>query len=146
MSITHAVIGFASMRSVIAAAGISLILGTTEPLPLDLPLSVRSFPTWTLPLQPLEKFSFLATAAIALLCLGIYLANVGGITQKVSQNLGLRDGIIRVYNENASTNKVYANIKGFWSSDRTITDGKHLVIGNEGSEFMERRFIRLENR
>ncbi len=41
--------------------------------------------------------------AIALLCLGIYLANGGGITQKVSQNLGLRDGIVRVYNENAAT-------------------------------------------
>ena len=40
--------------------------------------------------------------AIALLTLGIYLANGGGITQKVSQNLGLRDGIVRVYNENAS--------------------------------------------
>ncbi len=44
--------------------------------------------------------------SIALLVLGIYLANGGGITQKVSQNLGLRDGIVKVYNENASTNKV----------------------------------------
>ena len=51
--------------------------------------------------------------AIALLCFGIYLANGGGITQKVSQNLGLRDGIVRVYNENASTNKVYARITGY---------------------------------
>ncbi len=40
---------------------------------------------------------------IALLCIGIYLANGGGITQKVSQNLGLRDGVVRIYNENAST-------------------------------------------
>ena len=37
--------------------------------------------------------------SIALLTLGIYLANGGGITQKVSQNLGLRDGIVRIYNE-----------------------------------------------
>ncbi|MGV2826691.1 metal-dependent hydrolase [Myxosarcina sp. GI1(2024)] len=49
--------------------------------------------------------------AIVLLCLGIYLANSGGITQKVPQNLGLSDGIVRVYNENASINKVYAQIK-----------------------------------
>ena len=68
--------------------------------------------------------------------LGIYLANGGGITQKVSQNLGLRDGIVTVYNENASTNKVYAEIKGFWSSDRTSADGKYLILGNEGSEFV----------
>ena len=56
--------------------------------------------------------------AIALLTLGIYLANGGGITQKVSQNLGLRDGIVRVYNENAATNQVYASITGYWTSDR----------------------------
>ena len=74
--------------------------------------------------------------AIALLILGIYLANGGGITQKVSQNLGLRDGIVRVYNENASTNKVYAEIKGYWASDRTNADGKYLILGNEGKEFI----------
>ena len=74
--------------------------------------------------------------AIALLTLGIYLANGGGITQKVSQNLGLRDGIVRVYNENASTNNVYAEIKGYWASDRTPADGKYLIIGNEGKEFI----------
>lgn len=74
--------------------------------------------------------------AIALLCFGIYLANGGGITQKVSQNLGLRDGIVRIYNENASTNKVYASITGYWTSDRTTADGKYLIIGNEGNEFI----------
>ena len=74
--------------------------------------------------------------AIALLTLGIYLANGGGITTKVSQNLGLRDGIVRIYNENAATNKVYAGIKGFWASDRTSADGKYLIIGNEGKEFI----------
>ena len=74
--------------------------------------------------------------AIALLCLGIYLANGGGLTQKVSQNLGLRDGIVRIYNENASTNKVYASITGVWTSDRTSADGKYLIIGNEGNEFI----------
>ncbi|MGK7937575.1 MAG: metal-dependent hydrolase [Xenococcaceae cyanobacterium] len=74
--------------------------------------------------------------SIALLCFGIYLANGGGITQKVSQNLGLRDGIVRIYNENASTNKVYARITGYWTSDRTSADGKYLIIGNEGNEFI----------
>ncbi len=74
--------------------------------------------------------------AIALLTLGIHLANGGGITQKVSQNLGLRDGIVRVYNENASTNKVYARIAGYWTSDRTPADGRYLILGNEGREFV----------
>ena len=74
--------------------------------------------------------------ATALLVLGIYLANGGGITTKVSQNLGLRDGIVRVYNENAATNNVYAEIKGYWMSDRTSADGTYLIIGNEGNEFI----------
>jgi inner membrane protein len=74
--------------------------------------------------------------AIALLCFGIYLANGGGISQKVSQSLGLQDGIVRIYNENASTHHVYAEIKGFWASDRTNADGKYLILGTEGSEFI----------
>lgn len=74
--------------------------------------------------------------AIALLTLGIYLANGGGITQKVSQSLGLKDGIVRIYNQNAATNNVYAEIKGVWTSDRTSADGKYLIIGNEGKEFV----------
>ncbi len=43
---------------------------------------------------------------------------------------------MRVYNENASTNKVYARITGYWTSDRTPADGKYLIIGNEGKEFV----------
>jgi inner membrane protein len=74
--------------------------------------------------------------AIALLTLGIYLANGGGITQKVSQNLGLKDGVVELYNQNASTHQVYANITGYWASDRTSADGKYLIIGNEGNEFI----------
>ena len=74
--------------------------------------------------------------ATALLVLGIYLANGGGITQKVSQNLGLRDGIVRIYNQNAATNNIYAEIKGYWTSDRTTADGKYLIIGNESKEFI----------
>jgi inner membrane protein len=74
--------------------------------------------------------------AIALLIFGIYLANGGGISQQVSQNLGLRDGIVRVYNQNASTHKVYASITGVWASDRTVADGKYLILGTEGSEFV----------
>jgi inner membrane protein len=74
--------------------------------------------------------------AIALLCFGIYLTNGGGISQKVSQSLGLKDGVIELYNQNASTHQVYANITGVWASDRTTADGKYLIIGNEGNEFV----------
>jgi hypothetical protein len=72
----------------------------------------------------------------ALLCFGIYLANGGGISQKVSQSLALKDGVIELYNQNASTHEVYANITGVWASDRTSANGKYLIIGNEGNEFV----------
>jgi inner membrane protein len=74
--------------------------------------------------------------AITLLCFGIYLSNGGGISQKVSQSLGLKDGVIELYNQNASTHQVYANITGVWASDRELADGKYLIIGNEGNEFV----------
>ena len=74
--------------------------------------------------------------AIALLTLGFHLANNGGVTQKVSQSLGLKDGIVRIYNQNAATNHVYADIKGVWASDRTRADGKYWIVGTEGSEFI----------
>ncbi|AFZ38324.1 Protein of unknown function DUF457, transmembrane (plasmid) [Stanieria cyanosphaera PCC 7437] len=74
--------------------------------------------------------------AIAMFCFGIYLANGGGITQKLSQSLGLKDGIVELYNKNASSHNVYAEIKGVWATDRTSADGKYLILGTEGSEFI----------
>ena len=74
--------------------------------------------------------------AIALLILGYHLASGGGVTTKVSQSLGLKDGIVRIYNQNAATNHVYAEIKGYWTSDRTPADGRYLILGNEGKEFI----------
>jgi inner membrane protein len=74
--------------------------------------------------------------AIALLILGIAIANGGGVSQTVSQSLGLKSGIIKLYNQKASTNKVYADIKGVWASDRTSADDKYLILGTEGKEFI----------
>jgi inner membrane protein len=45
-------------------------------------------------------------------------------------------GWSRLYNQNASTHQIYANVTGYWASDRTSADGKYLIIGNEGNEFI----------
>jgi inner membrane protein len=74
--------------------------------------------------------------AIALLILGITIANGGGVSQKVSQTLGLKGGVVQLYNQNAASHHVYADIKGVWASDRTNADGKYLILGTEGSEFI----------
>ncbi len=139
--------------------GISLVLGTGQPLPLGLAILGSQIPdidtttstigkilypisnwiedrfphrfiTHSLLAQILPKSNprrrlktgrtgelWVLGIAIALLILGITIADSGGITAKVSQNLGLRDGIVRTYNENASTNKIYARIAGYWTSD-----------------------------
>jgi inner membrane protein len=54
--------------------------------------------------------------ATAVLVLGLWLAGGGGAVQKVSQQLGLKDGILAVYNQNAATHHVYADIKGVKAS------------------------------
>ena len=50
--------------------------------------------------------------AITLLMVGLTLATGGGLTQQVSQHLGLKEGLVKVYNQNAGSHHVYAQIKG----------------------------------
>ncbi len=75
-------------------------------------------------------------ASVALLIIGVYLASDGGITTKVSQQLGLKDGLIEVYNKKAANHHVYAEIKGVLSGDRSPIEGQFLILGTEGSEFI----------
>ena len=53
----------------------------------------------------------------------------------MNQCLGLRDGAIATYNTNADRN-VYANIIGIWADDRSRVDGRYLVLGTDGKEFI----------
>ena len=76
------------------------------------------------------------SAAVALLLVGIWLAGSGGVTGKVNEGLGLRDGAIATYNQNAASAEVWADIKGVWADDRARADGRYLILGTEGSEFI----------
>lgn len=76
------------------------------------------------------------SAAVALLLVGIWLAGSGGVTGKVNEGLGLRDGAIATYNQNAATSEVWADIKGVWADDRSNADGQYLILGAEGNEFI----------
>ena len=73
--------------------------------------------------------------AVGLLVLGCWMADHGGVTGQVNQSLGLRDGAIATYNANADRN-VYANITGIWADDRSRADGRYLVLGTDGKEFI----------
>ncbi len=74
--------------------------------------------------------------AMLALIIGIYFATGGGIAQQVSQTLGLKEGALQTYNQNAATHQVYAEIKGVWAGDRTRADGRYLILGVEGTEFI----------
>jgi inner membrane protein len=74
--------------------------------------------------------------ASACLCLGIYLANGGGITSKVTQGLGLREGAIADYNQNAASRQIWAKVEGVYASDSSKADGKYFVVAVEGNEFI----------
>jgi inner membrane protein len=74
--------------------------------------------------------------SIVLLIAGIYLATGGGISQQISQSLGLKDGVTDLYNQKAGTNQVYATVEGVWASDRSSASGKYRIIGTDGSEFI----------
>ncbi len=74
--------------------------------------------------------------AVTLLIFGIWIADNGGIFQNLGQNLGLSNAVVKTYNENAENHHVYAEIEGFWESDRSKADGRYLILGNEGKEFI----------
>lgn len=77
----------------------------------------------------------LGLAMLALVA-GLYFATGGGITQQVSQVMGLKEGAIATYDRSAASHQVYAEIKGVWASDRSRADGRYFILGNEGSEFI----------
>ncbi len=74
--------------------------------------------------------------SIVPLIAGIYLANGGGISQQLSQSLGLKDGVTDLYNQKAGTNRIYATIDGVWASDRSTATGKYWIVGTNGNEFI----------
>jgi inner membrane protein len=81
------------------------------------------------------EYSVLA-GAIALLCVNIYFVNAGGLLFKASQTLGLKEGAQRVYNEQAGSRRMFAQVQGVWVSDRSRADGRYPILGSEGSEFV----------
>ena len=73
--------------------------------------------------------------AVGLLVLGCWMAGAGGVTGQVNQSLGLRTGAIATYNANG-TRDVYADIVGVWAGDRSRADGRYLILGTDGIEFV----------
>jgi inner membrane protein len=76
------------------------------------------------------------TVAIALLIVSIQIAGSGGIQGQVTQSLGLRDGAIATYNQNAASQEIWADVVGVFASDRTTANGRYFVVDAVGNEFV----------
>lgn len=74
--------------------------------------------------------------ATFLLVAGLHIGSSGGLTQQVTNALGMVDGTIEVYNKKSPTHHVWADVKGIWASDRTRADGKYFIVANEGDSFI----------
>ncbi|PSF35048.1 metal-dependent hydrolase [Aphanothece hegewaldii CCALA 016] len=78
----------------------------------------------------------IVVAATALLLFGMWSSSAGGIPQLVSLHLGLKEGLFQVYNQNAFTHEVWADVQGVTESDRSFIQGRYLIIGADDSEFI----------
>ncbi len=74
--------------------------------------------------------------AVALIALNINVSNSGGMVQVASQQLGLRNQAVAVYNRSAAQSEVIANITGVFASDRTSANGRYFVVDAVGNEFI----------
>ena len=81
------------------------------------------------------EYWVLAIAA-AVLIAALSLSQTGGPTALVGRSLGLRSNATEIYQKNAATNHVYAEITGTFASDSSNADGKYFTVAQEGNEFV----------
>lgn len=81
------------------------------------------------------EYWVLAVAVIAL-AVGIKLSGAGGPTGFVGTALGLRSNATEIYQSNAASYHVYAQVSGTFVSDSSSADGKYFIAAGEGNEFV----------
>ena len=75
--------------------------------------------------------------ATAVLAISVSLASMGGAGEAIGSSLGLKDAIVKTYNQKASTHHVVANVKGYRASDRSLVNQQFVIIAaTPGGEFV----------
>ncbi|MEG4406994.1 metal-dependent hydrolase [Microcoleus sp. MON2_D5] len=74
--------------------------------------------------------------AIITLIGAIKLSGTGGPTALVGNSLGLRSNATEIYQTNAASYHVYAQVSGTFASDSSSADGKYFIVAGEGNEFI----------
>lgn len=102
------------------------------------------YPTWCIsvsnPNRRLQtggtgEYWVLAIATITLV-VAIKLSGTGGPTAFVGNSLGLRSNATEIYQTNAASNHVYAQVSGTFASDSSSADGQYFIAAGEGNEFV----------
>lgn len=78
----------------------------------------------------------IATALAIWVIFGGTIGNGGGLVNSVTQNLGVGNATITAYNRNAGNHQMWAEIKGNFTSDRALADGRYEVIDMVGQNFI----------
>jgi inner membrane protein len=66
----------------------------------------------------------------------IKLTKMGGPTALVGNSLGLRSNATEIYQTNAASHHVYAQVSGTFASDSSSADGEYFIAAGEGNEFV----------
>jgi inner membrane protein len=81
------------------------------------------------------EYWVLAIAVITLIG-AIKLSRMGGPTALVGNSLGLRSNAMEIYQTNAASYHVYAQVSGTFASDSSAADGEYFIAAGEGNEFV----------
>lgn len=74
--------------------------------------------------------------AIAAVVINFALIEGGGLGQFTAESLGLRSGIVDVYQQNAGNKQVFAVVEGVFAANSSNASGKYFIAAQAGNEFV----------
>lgn len=74
--------------------------------------------------------------AIAVVVINFALIEGGGLGQFTAESLGLRSGIVDIYQQNAGNKQVFAVVEGVFAANSSNASGKYFIAAQAGNEFV----------
>lgn len=73
--------------------------------------------------------------AVVAVAINFTLIESGGLGRFTAESLGLRSGIVDIYQQNAGNKQVFAVVEGVFAADSSNASGKYFIISQAGNEF-----------
>lgn len=74
--------------------------------------------------------------AIVVVAVNFTLIEGGGLGRFTAESLGLRSGIVDVYQQNAGNKQVFAVVEGVFAANSSNASGKYFIAAQAGNEFV----------